>query len=224
MKQAKFAGVLFDCDGVLVDSELITNRVLCEMLNQRGWAISLEETMKVFLGKAVKDEADLISHKTGQIFDKNWLSDFSQQRNLALKQELQAIPHIHTAMQDIALAYGKKIACASGADKPKVQMQLEKVSLIQYFEDRIFSGHDMPRSKPYPDVYCAAAKFINVNPSQCAVVEDSVTGVMAGVASGATVFAYTSGLSHTQSSQALLEAGASVCFSSMLELAALLCS
>jgi beta-phosphoglucomutase-like phosphatase (HAD superfamily) len=108
MKQAKFAGVLFDCDGVLVDSELITNRVLCEMLNQRGWAISLEETMQVFLGKAVKDEADLISQKTGQLFDQNWLIDFSKQRNMALKKELQAIPHIHTAMQDIVLAYGKK--------------------------------------------------------------------------------------------------------------------
>lgn len=219
----KFAGVLFDCDGVLVDSESITNRVLCEMLNQRGWSVSLEETLHIFLGKAVKDEADLITQKTGQTFNQEWLNEFWQKRNTALKKELEAIPFIHSAMQQIAEVYGKKIACASGADKQKVKMQLEKVGLIQYFEDRIFSGHDLPRSKPYPDVYLAAAASINVPADQCAVVEDTVTGVMAGVAAGATVFGYASGLSHTQSKTSLLEAGAHVCFTSMQELAGLIC-
>ena len=222
MINPKFAAVLFDCDGVLVDSELITNQVLCDMLNQIGWKISLEETMQIFLGKAVNDEAVLIKQKTGHDINDDWLKSFALQRNMALKNKVQAIPHIHTAMQQIALAYGKKIACGSGADKQKVQMQLEKVELMAYFEDRIFSGHDTPRSKPFPDVYMAAAQHIQVNPKHCAVVEDSVIGVMAGVAAGATVFAYTSGLSHTQSKQDLLDAGASVCFSSMLDLPPLL--
>ena len=83
-----------------------------------------------------------------------------------------------------------RIACASGADRPKLELQLRKVGLYDYFDGQIYSGHELPRSKPHPDVYLAAALGLRVDPRRCAVVEDSLTGVAAGLAAGATVFAY----------------------------------
>ena len=83
-----------------------------------------------------------------------------------------------------------RIACASGADRPKVVMQIEMAGMQPYFGDRIFSGHDLPRSKPHPDVYLAAAAHLRVDPARCLVIEDTSTGVRAGLAAGATVWGY----------------------------------
>jgi beta-phosphoglucomutase-like phosphatase (HAD superfamily) len=82
------------------------------------------------------------------------------------------------------------MACASGADRRKIMLQLEKVGFSAYFSGRCFSGYEMPQSKPAPDVYLAAAKALGVNIADCAVIEDSPTGVQAGVAAGAHVLAY----------------------------------
>ena len=114
--------------------------------------------------------------------------------------------------------HGGRIACASGADRHKVELQLAKVGLAPYFEGRIFSGHEMPATKPAPDVYLAAAAALQADPARCAVVEDTVTGVMAGVAAGATVYAYAP-LGH---GEPLVAAGAAHVFASMADLPALL--
>jgi HAD superfamily hydrolase (TIGR01509 family) len=211
----KFKAVLFDCDGVLVDSEPITNDVIRLMLAERGWHLSLDECMRIFTGKAVKDETALIEQKTGQALTEEWFVSFRRRRNEALLHRLEVIPNIHFAMQAIAKRYGTRLACASGADKNKVELQLNKVALMPYFEGRIFSGHDMPRSKPHPDVYLAAANALGTHAVHCAVVEDTVTGVRAGVAAGGTVFGYSpSGLGSEQA-RALKAAGASACFDDM---------
>jgi len=84
---------------------------------------------------------------------------------------------------------GGRIACASGADRFKVEMQLAQVGLLPYFDGRVFSGHEMPRSKPAPDVYLAAAAHIGVGGAECLVIEDTPTGVAAGVAAGVAVSA-----------------------------------
>ena len=124
-------------------------------------------------------------------------------------------------MAKIHALYGGRIACASGADRFKVELQLDKCGLMPYFKDFIFSGHEMPRSKPAPDVYLAAAAALGVDPKRCAVVEDTVTGVMAGVAAGATVFGYSPAEAGHDSPNALRAAGASVIFADMWALAAL---
>ena len=116
----------------------------------------------------------------------------------------------------------RSIACASGADRFKVELQLAKVALMPYFEGRIFSGHEMPRSKPAPDVYLAAAAAVGVHPSRCAVVEDTVTGVMAGVAAGCMVFGYAPPRVQATEHAALMAAGASHTFTDMLHLPSLL--
>lgn len=101
-------------------------------------------------------------------------------------------------------------------------MQLEKIGLLECFEGRIFSGYETPRSKPFPDVYLAAAAALDVDPRRCAVIEDTVTGASAGVAAGATVFGYSPGELGHSGPEALRQAGAVELFTRMAELPALL--
>ncbi len=222
MSSFPFAAVLFDCDGVLVDSEPITNRVLAEMLGELGWPLTTDESMRIFTGKAVKDEADLIESKTGFRITPEWLHGFRERRNEALERDLTAIPNAPAAVRALFEQLDGRIACASGADRFKVELQLEKVGILDCFAGRIFSGHEMPRSKPAPDVYLAAAAALGVDPKRCAVVEDTVTGAMAGVAAGATVFGYSTGESGHSGPEALRSVGAMQVFSDMAELPALL--
>ena len=166
--------------------------------------------------------ADDYFQRTGQPLTEEWMVQFRAERNALLERELQAIPHIHAAVQAIHTALGGQIACASGADRIKIELQIEKVGLTPYFAGRIFSGHETPRSKPFPDVYLAAAAALGVEPTRCAVVEDTVTGVTAGVVAGATVFGYSPGGPEHATPQALRAAGATQVFTSMADLPALL--
>lgn len=214
----KFEAILFDCDGVLVDSEPITNGVLRDMLAEAGWPLTSEECMRIFIGKTVRSEAARIEARTGRPLTDAWMADFYARRNAELDLRLTAIAHIHEAVERVHAHHGGRIACASGADRHKVEMQLAKVGLAHYFGSRVFSGHEMPATKPAPDVYLAAAAALQAAPTRCAVVEDTVTGVAAGVAAGATVFAYAP----QGDGAALRAAGAGHVFRSMAELPGLL--
>ena len=150
--------------------------------------------------------------KTGQPLTEEWLHAFRLRRNDALTANLKVMPGAHEA---VAAAYEitqGAIACASGADRFKVEMQLAHVELMPHFEGRIFSGHEMPRTKPAPDVYLAAALHLERDPAHCLVIEDSTTGVQAGVAAGATVWALCP---EPDMAGALLAAGASKLFPHM---------
>jgi HAD superfamily hydrolase (TIGR01509 family) len=220
----KFDAVLFDCDGVLVDSEGITNGLLRDMLEERGWKLTKQECMRLFLGKAVKDEGALIEAHTGQPLTEEWLVRFRERRNEQLLAGVQPIRNAVAAVAAISDAVQGRIACCSGADRWKVEMQLARCGLLPYFDGRIFSGHEMPRSKPEPDVYLAAMAALGANPARCAVVEDTVTGVTAGVRAGATVFGYSPPEAGHDAPAALRAAGASVIFTDMGELAATMAS
>ena len=218
----KFQAVLFDCDGVLADSEPLTNGVLRDMLHELGWNLSVEDCMRLFVGKAVKDEMAQIAVQTGKNLTADWQAEFVLRRNLALQTNLQAIPHVHSAVKQIHAQQNGAIACASGADRFKVEMMLRQLKLFEYFDGRIFSGYEVPLSKPFPDVYLAAAAALAVAPDRCAVIEDTVTGVRAGVAAGATVFAYSPATSLHVSALELRAAGAHHIFSDMAQLPQLL--
>ena len=214
----RFEAVLFDCDGVLVDSESITCGVLRDMLEEQGWSMTLQQCMDFFIGKMVSDERQRIEHETGKPFTQEWAAEFRARRNEALETRIEAIPNIHTTVQQIFDATQGRIACASGADRFKVELMLRKVGLLKHFEGRIFSGHETPRSKPFPDVYLAAATALGVPASRCAVVEDTLVGLQAGVAAGAVVFAYVP----QGDGQLFLNAGARAVLSNMADLPALL--
>ena len=221
MNNMRFDAVLFDCDGVLVDSEPITNGVLRDMLAESGWVLTSAECMRLFIGKAVKDERAMIEANTNQPLTDDWLNRFRERRNLGLLAGLQAIDGAVQAVASIHARYAGRIACASGADRFKVELQLDKCGLMRYFKGYIFSGHELPRSKPFPDVYWAAAAALGVAATCCAVIEDSVTGVLAGVAAGATVFGYAPQEFGHSSAAALRAAGAVAVFADMAALPAL---
>jgi beta-phosphoglucomutase-like phosphatase (HAD superfamily) len=222
MTLLKFDAVLFDCDGVLVDSEPITNGVLRDMLAESGWVLTPAECLRLFIGKAVKDERALIEANTGQPLTEDWMQRFRARRNAGLLRDLLAIEGAVHAVAHIHQRYAGRMACASGADRFKVELQLDKCGLMPYFKGRIFSGHETPRSKPFPDVYLAAAAALSVDPRRCVVVEDSVTGVLAGVAAGATVFGYSPPQAGHDSPDALRKAGAARVFTAMSGLPELL--
>ena len=126
----KFEAILFDCDGVLVDSEPLTLGVLRDMLAERGWAMPLDECIALFLGRQVRSQRALIEARTGQPLTDAWMDAFYARRNEALRTRLQAMPG---AVQAARAAYdlcNGRIACASGADREKVELQLAKVDLL----------------------------------------------------------------------------------------------
>ncbi len=217
-----YDALLFDCDGVLVDSEAITNGVLCTMLNEAGWAIAPDECMRIFVGKTVRSEAARIEAHTGNPLTDAWMAEFYERRNVRLEAELQAIDGALDAVAAVHARLGGRIACASGADRYKVEMQLQKVGLAPYFAGRVFSGHEMPATKPAPDVYLAAAAALGVPPQRCLVVEDTVTGVTAGVAAGATVVGFSPSPVGHGSPEALRAAGAVQVMAHLRELPTLL--
>ncbi|HMS26073.1 MAG TPA: HAD-IA family hydrolase [Burkholderiaceae bacterium] len=222
----RFAAVLFDCDGVLVDSEPITNGVLREMLAEMGWSMSVQECSGHFVGHAVIDQAHLIQANTGQQVTPQWLASFRARRDEALLTRLEAVQGIHACVDTVSAAMAGRIAVASGADIGKVHLQLNKVGLISAFAGRSFSGMEQARNKPHPDVYWAAAHALGVPIAQCAVIEDSPNGASAGLAAGATVFGFVpkeeSVASFYAGKSALQEVGVQHFFAHMNELPALL--
>lgn len=211
----RFEALLFDCDGVLVDSEAITCRVLRDMLEEKGWRLSLAQCMAHFVGHTVRNRADLVHQHTGWHLTDEWLQSFYQRRNAALEAGIRPVEGVHDLLGHAQARYGQSMAVASGADRYKVEMMLGRVGLIDFFSGRIFSGHEMPRSKPAPDVYLAAAAHLQADPAACLVIEDTPTGISAGVAAGATVWAYGP---PGAPAEALLAAGAVRVFESMRQL------
>ena len=207
-----FEAILFDCDGVLVDSEAITCGVLRDMFEAQGWRMTLAECMQRFVGHTVKSQRSVIEAHTGVPLTDAWLEQFYALRNERLTQDITAIEGVHEAVAHLHDHCQGRIAVASGADRFKVEMMLKQVGLIEFFEGRIFSGHEMPRSKPHPDVYLAAAAHLKMDPARCLVIKDTTVGITAGVAAGATVWAYAP---PGADAHALRQAGAAQVFEHM---------
>ena len=210
-----FEAVLFECDGVLVDSEPITHGVLRDMLADSGWDMPLADCMRHFIGRTVRSQAALIEARTGRPLTDAWMAAFYARRDDQLRARLQPIAGALAAVRAAHQATGGRIACASGADRGKLVLQLGQTGLADWFGPHVFSGHELPRSKPFPDVYLAAAAALAVAPARSLVIEDTPTGVLAGKAAGATVWAYCPG---GTGADELRAAGADGLFDAMAEL------
>jgi HAD superfamily hydrolase (TIGR01509 family) len=218
----EFEALLFDCDGVLVDSEAITNGVLRDMLEELGWSLALDECMREFVGKSLKDETAIIQARTGKPVGEAWLAQFRARRDARLAREVEPIGHAVDAVAWVHARFAGRLALCSGADRPKVELQLARCGLARYFEGRVFSGYETPRSKPFPDVYLAAMASLAVEPARCLVIEDTVTGVQAGIAAGATVWGYSPAEAGHDAPASLRAAGATRIFTDMAQLPVLL--
>lgn len=205
-----FQLIIFDCDGVLVDSERITNQVFLEMLGELGLAFTLDDMFDEFVGRSMAHCVEKISGLLGKPPPDDFVKTYRARSKLALEAKLTVVPGIEQALDQITLPY----CVASGGDHDKMRMTLGLTGLWPRFAGRLFSVTEVERPKPAPDVFLYAAERCGVRPSACVVVEDSPTGVIAGVAAGMTVLGYAG----STPAHRLRAAGAHRVFDRMAEL------
>ena len=204
--------LIFDCDGVLVDSERITNRIGQQLLAQYGLSLSLADMDELFVGRSTPECVEIVSRLLGHPPPSDYLEQFAKRTTEAWRKQLKPNPGVLQLLAALPLPY----CVASNASHEETRIKLRITGLLEKFDRRIFSGLDTPRPKPEPDVYLLAAKTMNASPSRCLVIEDSPVGVSAGVAAGMTVIGYAP----TGNDTALLKAGATHCIEQLTELIA----
>lgn len=184
--------VLFDCDGVLADSESIANRIVAEELTALGWALDAHGAQREFLGLSLPDMRPLIERRVGRL-PEGWGTALSERIALAMAEEVQPMPGAAEALRSVAAA-GLPMAVCSNSARAELAMKMRVLGFADFFGPRIFSFQDVPRPKPAPDLYTTAAQACGAPAAQCLVVEDSATGVTAGLAAGCRVVSLVPGL------------------------------
>lgn len=181
-----FELIIFDCDGVLVDSERITNTVLCDMLNELGLSVSLQDMFELFVGQSTAQDMALITQLLGHSPPDDFEEKFRQRSEAALRAGVKPVAGVAGLLD----ALRAPVCVASSGEHEKIRLTLGRTGLLDRFEGRIFSVMDVAKAKPDPDVFLLAARTLGVEPSACAVIEDSPTGVCAGTAAGMRVFGF----------------------------------
>ncbi len=197
--------VIFDCDGVLVDSEVISCRVHAEVLTRHGYPMTAEDVRQRFLGRSARDANLDIERELGRPLPEAYDSERRDALLAALAEGVEAIPHIHDVLDTLTIP----LCVASSGAHDKIFTTLSRTGLYQRFAPNIFSASQVSRSKPAPDLFLFAAQKMAVAPSRCLVVEDSISGILAARAAGMTVIGFTGG-SHCRPDDAgkLRDAGA----------------
>ena len=185
--------VIFDCDGVLVDSERIAIRIDVEVITRHGWPITESEVIELFVGRSDSFMREEVARRTGCDLGADWDAGFVDEYRRALAEELEPVAGIEQALEGID-ALGLATCVASSGSHDKMRFTLGLTGLWDRFEGRIFSASEVNRGKPAPDLFLYAAERMSAAPHRCAVIEDSAAGVEAAVAAGMQVFAYAGGV------------------------------
>lgn len=184
---SKYKCVIFDCDGVLIDSETIAIGVLVDMANELGANIPKDGAVTRFKGKSFNLCMDVIANAIGKALPESFEADYRVRTFKAFKEEIQPIEGIKDVLENIELPF----CVASSGPENKIELNLEVTGLLPYFKGRIFSCYTIKKWKPEPDIFLWAAKTMGFKPEECLVVEDSLSGVRAAKAGGFDVFGYT---------------------------------
>lgn len=175
--------VIFDCDGVLVDSEIISVKVDQLVLADLGWSLSLEEIINRFVGRSHAYFLEVVEEHIGQKLPDDWEDSYQHLYRQALARDLRLVEGITEALDSIDLP----MCVASNGSHSKMEFTLKHAKLWSRFEGRIFSAADVAQGKPAPDLFLHAASTLGYEPSRCIVVEDSPAGVQAAVAAISSV-------------------------------------
>ena len=205
--------VIFDCDGVLVDSEPISNRILAGMLDEIGLPLSVEETTREFIGLSMDDCWRIIERRLGRALPADFAKRYDRQLLEESRRHLRPVPGLPQALERI----DRPLCVASSGSLEKIRNSLELTGLLPRFANRLFSAEEVQHGKPAPDLFVHAARRMGAAVDRCVVIEDSARGVRAGVAAGMTVLGYTGRSAPSE----LAQAGAR-CFDEMRELPELL--
>lgn len=183
--------VIFDNDGVLVDSEPISNTILAGYLTELGHPTSYEDSLRDYMGAAVHRVHDLVRERTGQALPADFDDTLHARVFAAFERELVAVDGVTDMLEKLA-ADGVPYCVASSGSHERIRVGHRKTGLDRLFEDRIvFSAQDVGRGKPAPDLFLYAAEQMAVAPDRCVVVEDSPLGVAAALAAGMDVYGFT---------------------------------
>lgn len=210
----RFEFVIFDCDGVLIDSETVALPVLATMLAELGADLEIDEVHRRFGGLSYAQVMEAVAETIGGAPPPTFETDLTRRWEEALGSELVPIPGVTNVLEGLRLPF----CTASNAESQEIRFNLDVAGLRHHFGDRMFTATDVERPKPAPDLYLLAARTHGFDPSVCAVVEDTPTGVAAGTAAGMHVF----GFSTRHPEDALRAAGARDIFRHMDELLPLL--
>jgi HAD superfamily hydrolase (TIGR01509 family) len=207
--------VIFDCDGVLVDSERLAVRTEAAILSGLGWPLTEADIVERFVGRSAAYMQGEIERHVGRSVD--WEAEFEVRYRAVFTRELVPVSGVVGALDDIEQT-GLATCVASSGSHEKIRFTLGLTGLLERFHGRIFSVDEVEHGKPAPDVFLHAAAEMGVAPTRCAVVEDSVSGVTAALAAQMAVFAFAGGVTDARS----LGIGRAVVFDNMRSLPSLL--
>jgi HAD superfamily hydrolase (TIGR01509 family) len=205
--------VIFDCDGVLVDSERLTVAVEARMLTEMGWPITVDEVVRRFVGGSSDTMLAEIERHLGPELTVEFDRRSTDEIIATFNAELQPIEGVHALVQALHRADVPTCIASSGSHR-KMDLTLGLTDLRPLFEGRIYSGSEVERGKPWPDLFLHAARSMGADPGRCVVVEDSINGARAAIAAGMRCYGFGGGLS----ARSDLEATGAVVFDTMAEL------
>jgi HAD superfamily hydrolase (TIGR01509 family) len=201
--------VIFDCDGVLVDSEPLANQVFVQLVREHGFEVDEPAYQKKFSGVTLPNRISTVARELNWAPPQNFHALFNERLIELSREKLQPVHGIHDLLESIPVP----VCVASNGSREEIVFRLEHSKLTSFFGDALFSGLEVPNPKPEPDVYLAAAKSFGVSPSRCIVIEDSIPGVTAGVRAGMHIYGHAA----FTPAEKLKEAGA-IPFASMFDL------
>ena len=184
---SKYKCIIFDCDGVLIDSETIAIGTIVDMANALGAKMDLEESIMKLKGKALNHCLDIVVSLIDKPLPETFEADYRTNSFRAFKEKIQPIKGIKNVLDELNLPF----CVASSGPENKIRLNLEVTGLLPYFENKIFSCYTIQKWKPEPDIFLWAAKTMGFEAHECLVIEDSVSGVKAAKKGGFDVFGYT---------------------------------
>ncbi|MVT53836.1 HAD-IA family hydrolase [Bradyrhizobium yuanmingense] len=204
--------IIFDCDGVLVDSEVISCRAHAEVLTKHGYPITSEQVFARFLGRSTKQANLEIETELGRKLPEAYHGDLQDELFRAFEADLEAIRGIHDVLDVVTQA----VCVASSGSHPRMRVSLGSTGLYERLAPNIFSASQVTNGKPAPDLFLFAASQMGVPPERCVVIEDSLAGIAGARAAGMKVFGFYGG-SHCGNGYAetLRQAGADLIFADM---------
>ncbi|CTQ56906.1 6-phosphogluconate phosphatase [Roseibium album] len=212
--------VIFDCDGVLVDTERMVNVIMAELVTELGFPMSGPESQQRFMGRTLESVKEMVEVLTSRILPADWPDQVRELDLKAFEHGVAAIPGVEKVMDELDRLDVPYCVGSSGKYE-KMRVTLGSSGLLPRLEGKLFSAQDCEKGKPAPDVFLLAAKTMGFPPSDCVVIEDSVPGVAAARAAGMSAFAFVDDPSCDR--QAMKEAGG-ILFEHMSELPGLLFS
>jgi HAD superfamily hydrolase (TIGR01509 family) len=185
--------VLFDCDGVLVDSERLVVDIDVAAVTAAGWPVTREQVVETFVGRSDADVVALIEAQLGHALPAGWDAQWDADYRRVLDEQLEPVPGVRAAVEEV-VARGRRTCVASSGSHDKMRRTLGRTGLWELFEGRIFSATEVARGKPAPDLFLHAASRMRVDPGRCVVVEDSRYGVAAARSAGMRVVGFAGGI------------------------------